>query len=53
MRLSQVSPAPRRAPVDDDALGDTGGLVERLRDRLAFDQILEPDGALDFGKNGP
>src|SRR6202163_3376202 len=50
---TQIRPAPRRAPVDDDALGDAGGFVERLRDRLSLDQILEPDGALDFGKNRP
>src|SRR6266851_5339795 len=50
---TQIRPAPRRAPVDDDALGDTGGFVERLRDRLSLDQILEPDGALDFGQNRP
>src|SRR5205085_6559733 len=50
---TQISPAPRGAPVDDDTLGDTGGFVERFRDRLAFDQILEPDRALDFGENGP
>src|SRR5450432_1802488 len=48
---TQVSAAPRRAPVDDDALGDAGGFVERLRDRLALDQILEPDHALDFGQH--
>ncbi len=48
---TQVAAAPLRAPVDDDALGDTGGFVERLRDRLAFDQILEPDDALDFGQD--
>src|SRR6185369_16522848 len=48
---AQIRPAPRRTPVDDDALGDTGGFVERFRDRLAFDQVLEPDGALDLGEN--
>src|SRR5712664_540573 len=48
---TQIRPAPRRAPVDDDALGDAGGFVERLRDRLSLDQILEPDGALDLGEN--
>src|SRR5262249_14873512 len=47
-RRAQIGPATRRAPVDDDALGDTGGLVERFRDRLPLDQVLEPDGALDL-----
>ena len=51
-RRTQIRPAPRRPPVDDDALGDTGGFVERFRDRLALDQILEPDDAFDFGQNG-
>src|SRR6195256_3743040 len=50
---TQIRPAPGRAPVDDDALGDTRGFVERLRNRLPFDQILEPDGALDLGQNRP
>src|SRR5258706_80470 len=50
---TQIRPAPRRTPVDDDALGDTGGFVERLGDRLSLDQILEPDRALHFGKNRP
>src|SRR6478735_3348688 len=45
---TQIRPATRRTPISDDALGDTGGFVERFRDRLAFDQILEPDGALDL-----
>src|SRR5215510_9772202 len=44
-RRTQVRATARRAPVDDHALGDTGGFVERLRDRLAFDQILEADRA--------
>src|SRR4051812_22487371 len=48
---TQVRAAARGAPVDDDALGDTGGFIERLRDRLSLDQILESDGALDFGQN--
>ena len=43
--------APSRAPVDDDALGDAGRLVERLRHRLAFDQILELDRARDLGQD--
>src|SRR6201999_919740 len=47
---TQVPAAARRAPVDDHALGDTGRLVQRFRDRLAFDQILETDGALHFGE---
>src|ERR1700704_4916775 len=47
---TQIRSAPRRAPVNDDAFGDAGGFVERLRDRLTLDQILESDGALDFGK---
>src|SRR5215218_4197695 len=50
-RRTQIRPAPRRAPVDDDALGDTGGFVERFRDRLALDQIFEPDAAFDFGEH--
>src|SRR6266700_238405 len=49
---ARMSPALTFAPVDDDALGDTGGFIERFRDRLAFDQVLEPDRALDFGENG-
>src|SRR4051812_20449233 len=48
---TQIRPAPRRTPIDDDALGDTRGFVQRFRDRLALDQVLEPDGAFDFGKN--
>ena len=47
----KIRAAARRAPVDDDALGDTGGFVERFGDRLAFDQILEPDSAFDFGQH--
>src|SRR5438552_8970117 len=50
-RGPQIRPAPRRAPIDDDALGDTGGFVQRFRDRLTLDQVLEPDRALDFGEN--
>src|SRR6202011_5769222 len=48
---TQIRPASRSAPVDDDALGDTGGLVERFRNRLSLDQILESDGALDLGED--
>src|SRR5581483_10381645 len=47
-RRAQIGAAALRTPVDDHALGDTGGLVQRLRDRLAFDQILEADRALDL-----
>jgi len=47
------APPARRAPVDDDALGDAGGLVERFRDRLTLDQILKADGTLDFGEDRP
>src|ERR1019366_15568 len=50
-RRAQIGAAPRRAPVDDDTLGATGGFVERFRDRLSLDDVLEPDGALDFGQN--
>src|ERR1700730_6158005 len=50
---TQIRPAARGAPVDDDPLGDTGGFVERFRDRLTRDQILEADGALDLGENRP
>src|SRR6266478_561892 len=50
---TQIRPAPRGTPVDDDALGDAGGFIERLRDRLSLDQVLEPDGAFDFGQNRP
>src|SRR6202012_850907 len=35
---TQVRPAARRTPVDDDALGDTGGFVERFRDRLRSEE---------------
>src|SRR5947209_6467339 len=41
------------APVGHDALGDAGRLVERLRHRLAFNQILEPDRTLNLGKDRP
>src|SRR5262249_22448904 len=40
-------------PVGHHAFGDTGRLVQRLRHGLAFDQILEPDRALDLGQNRP
>src|SRR5262245_28568581 len=39
------------APIGHHALGDAGRLVERLRHRLALDQVLEGDGALDLGED--
>ena len=47
------APRARGAPVDDDALGDARRLVERFRDRLAFHQVLERDGALDLREDRP
>ena len=41
------------APIDHHALGDAGQFVERFGHRLAFDQILEADRALDFGHDRP
>ena len=41
------------APVDDHALGDAGRLVDRLRHRRAFDEILEADDAVDLGQDRP
>src|SRR5262245_30700511 len=52
-RRSQVGGTARRAPVGHHALGDTGGFIERFRHRLAFDQVLEPDRALDLGHDRP
>ena len=54
-RRPQILLAARRAgaPVDHDALGDAGRLVERFRHRLAFDEILEGDRALDLGEDRP
>src|SRR5436189_249337 len=49
-RRPQIHPA-AAAPIGHHALGDTGRFVERLGDRLAFDQILEPDRALDLGED--
>src|SRR6185312_17334600 len=48
---AQIGAAARRTPADADALGDPGGFVQRFRDRLPFHQVLEPDGAFDFGEN--
>src|SRR4029077_15921500 len=52
-RGPQVLLSARRsgAPVDHDALGDAGRLVERLGHRLAFDQVLEGDRARDLGEH--
>ena len=54
-RRTQILLPARRAgaPVDDHALGDAGRLVERLRHRLALDQVFEGDRALDLGKDRP
>ena len=52
-RRPQVGGAARRAPIDHDALGDAGRLVERFRQRLAFDEILERDYAFDLGQDRP
>src|SRR6476619_2466472 len=51
-RGPQVHPA-RGTPVGDHALGNAGRFVERLRHRLAFHQIFEPDRAIDFGEDRP
>src|SRR4029077_18897293 len=51
-RGPQVHPA-GGTPVGDHALGDAGRFVERLRHRLAFHQVLEPDRALDLGEDRP
>src|SRR6516164_1826421 len=40
-------------PVGHHALGDTGRFVECLRHRLALDQVLEADRALDLGEDRP
>jgi hypothetical protein len=50
---TQVGSPTRRAPVDNDALGDTGGFVERFGDRLTFDQIFESDSTLKLCQNRP
>src|SRR6185295_9023285 len=54
-RGPQVLLSARRAgaPVDHDALGDAGRLVEGFRHRLAFHQVLEGDRALDLGQHRP
>src|SRR6202140_4200280 len=42
-----------RAPIDDHALGDAGRFVERLGQRLTFDQVLVADNAVDLGEDRP
>src|SRR6202035_5841190 len=42
-----------RTPIDDHALGDAGRLVERLGQRLTFDQVLIADRAVDLGEDRP
>src|SRR6202045_881443 len=42
-----------RAPIDDHALGDAGRLVERLGQRLTFDQVLVADDAVHPGEDRP
>src|SRR5215467_13701348 len=51
-RRVQIDPA-AGAPVGHHALGDAGRFVERLRHRLALDQVLEGDRALDLGEDRP
>src|SRR6516225_2231243 len=51
-RRVQIDPA-AGAPVGHHALGDAGRFVERLRHRLALDQVLESDRALDLGEDRP
>src|SRR5262249_14230390 len=52
-RRAQILAAAGSAPVGDHALGDAGRFIERLRHRLAFDEVLEGDRALDLGQDGP
>src|SRR5262245_42581274 len=51
-RRVQIDPA-AGAPIGHHALGDAGRFVERLRHRLALDQVLEGDRALDLGEDRP
>src|SRR5262245_12769114 len=51
-RRVQIGPA-AGAPIGHHALGDAGRFVERLRHRLALDQVLEGDRALDLGEDRP
>src|SRR5215211_3137391 len=48
---TQVLAAAGGAPVDDHALGDAGGFIQRLQHRLILDQILEGDRTLDLGQH--
>src|SRR6266699_3448698 len=48
---TQILAAAGGAPIDDHALGNAGRFIERLRHRLALDQVLEPHRALDFGQD--
>src|SRR5262249_15049396 len=50
---TQILAAARGAPVGDHALGNAGRFIERLRHRLALDQILESHRALDVGQDRP
>ena len=50
-RRLEARRARRRAPVDDDALGDAGRLVDLLGHRGAFGQVLEADHAVDLGED--
>src|SRR5690606_37215245 len=47
-RRLQIRGPGRRAPIQNNALGDAGRLVGRLRDGGAFHEILELDGAVHF-----
>src|SRR5262249_45551751 len=50
---TQILAAAGSAPVGHHALGNAGRFIERLRHRLALDQILERHRALDFGQDRP
>ena len=53
MRRLEAGGARRRAPVDDDALGDAGRFVDLLRHRGALGEVLEADDAVDLGQDRP
>src|SRR4029079_11331675 len=42
-----------RAPVDDDALGNAGRLIERFRHRQTVNEILKGNVAFDLGEDRP